>query len=390
MENTNTQRSPEIRGGANIPGQGGAAEAPAVGRLEVKDLSKVHGETTVIRRLSIEILPGEFFTVLGPSGSGKTTLLLMIAGFVKPTGGRLFLDGEDVAPLPPHRRAMGIVFQNLGLFPHLSVAGNVMFPLRMHGVSRTESRKRAEAMLDRVGLSAFSERRPHTLSGGEQQRVALARVLVHPPKVLLMDEPLGSLDPPLREELQKEIKRIHREYRLTVCYVTHNRDEALHLSDRIAVLHAGEAVQVGAPADLYYRPNTAYVAKSLGEVNFIPATVTDRGGDTASLELPGGQSAAVPGDAVPKEGGRRFLAVVRPEQVLIQSAEDAPEGDKLGWRGRMEEIAFYGGHKRVFVRTEGGLRIVASCHARTSLPADSSVWVGFASSAVHLIPKNPE
>jgi ABC-type Fe3+/spermidine/putrescine transport system ATPase subunit len=243
-------------------------------------------------------------------------------------------------------------------------------------------------MLDRVGLSAFSERRPHTLSGGEQQRVALARVLVHPPKVLLMDEPLGSLDPPLREELQKEIKRIHREYRLTVCYVTHNRDEALRLSDRIAVLHAGEVVQVGTPANLYYRPSTAYVAKSLGEANFIPATVTDRGGDTASLELSGGPSATVPGDAVPKEGGRQLLAVVRPEQVLIQSAENAPEGEEPGWRGRVEEIAFYGGHKRVLVRTEGGLRIVASCQARTPLPAEPSVWVSFASSAMHLIPKN--
>jgi ABC-type Fe3+/spermidine/putrescine transport system ATPase subunit len=228
-------------------------------------LTRYYGETAAVREVSLAVGAGEFVTLLGPSGSGKTTTLMIVAGFVEPSAGDVRIGGRSVLGLPPHRRNLGVVFQSYALFPHMPVFDNVAFPLRMRRVDRTETRRRVAAALDMVQLGALAERRIHQLSGGQQQRVALARALVFEPPVLLMDEPLGALDRKLREQMQLEIKRLQRALGLTAIYVTHDQEEALLLSDRVAIMHEGAIHQVGAPAEVYERPATAFVADFVGE-----------------------------------------------------------------------------------------------------------------------------
>ena len=237
-------------------------------RLEVDGVWKAYDSGSyVVQDVSFTLEPGEFITLLGPSGSGKTTTLLMVAGFETPTRGRILVDGRDVAWLSPARRNFGVVFQGYALFPHLSVLENVEFALRMRRVSRHQSHLRAMEMLEKVGLTEFAKRRPRELSGGQQQRVALARALVFEPDALLLDEPLGALDKGLRETLQLEIKEIQRRIGISILLVTHDQDEAMMMSDYIAVMRNGRIVQLGSPADLYQHPRTPFVAGFLGETN---------------------------------------------------------------------------------------------------------------------------
>jgi putative spermidine/putrescine transport system ATP-binding protein len=240
-----------------------------VGYLCLRNVTKSYdGKSNAVDDITIEIARGEFITFLGPSGSGKTTTLMMIAGFEHPTGGAIELDGHDLALHKPYERNIGMVFQNYALFPHMTAAKNVIFPLRMRRFPRADMQTRAQKMLDLVGLARFADRYPRELSGGQQQRVALARGLVFNPDVLLLDEPLGALDKNLREQMQVEIKRIHREVGITMIYVTHDQTEAMTMSDRIAVFSNGRIEQVGSPLDVYHRPVNRFVGEFIGDSNF--------------------------------------------------------------------------------------------------------------------------
>jgi spermidine/putrescine transport system ATP-binding protein len=283
--------------------------------VELNGVTKRFDGLVAVDDLSLELGHGEFFTLLGPSGCGKTTTLRMLAGFERPSGGAIRIEGEDVAELPPHRRPTNTVFQSYALFPHLSVEDNVAFGLRRKRVSREEIRRRVGAELERVGLAAEAKRRPAQLSGGMQQRVALARALVNLPKVLLLDEPLGALDLKLRKGLQVELKKIQREVGITFVYVTHDQEEALTMSDRIAVMNGGKVEQVGDPEQVYERPATTFVAGFIGVSNLMPATVSG----SREVRLEGGQTVAA--DVNGFAAGERCQAVVRPEKLHVDLVE---------------------------------------------------------------------
>jgi putative spermidine/putrescine transport system ATP-binding protein len=243
------------------------------GLLRLECVSKAFGNVVAVDSISFTLAEGEFLSLLGPSGSGKTTTLQIIAGLTHPTRGQIFLSGRPIGPLPPYKRDIGMVFQNYALFPHMTVAGNVAFPLQMRGVPRTEISRRIDKVLNLVDLPGLAERYPRQLSGGQQQRVALARAIVFEPTLLLMDEPLGALDKKLREQMQLEIKHLHKRLGVSIIYVTHDQDEALVMSDRIGVFNRGRLEQVGSAEQLYEQPTTRFVAEFIGESNIIRGTV---------------------------------------------------------------------------------------------------------------------
>jgi len=289
-------------------------------------VSKHFGDLVAVRDLDLDIDRAEFFTLLGPSGCGKTTTLRMVAGFEQPTAGRVLIDGADVAGLPSYKRPTNTVFQSYALFPHLSVKENVAFGLRRKKVSKDEITRRVEAELERGGLAAEINRRPNQLSGGQQQRVALARALVNLPKVLLLDEPLGALDLKLRKGLQLELKGIQRDVGITFVYVTHDQEEALTMSDRIAVMSNGVVEQVDTPENVYERPTTTFVAGFIGVSNLMPGTVTMASGGRGTIKLDTGVDVEASVDGI--QSGERCHAVVRPEKLNISPAASsaAPPG----------------------------------------------------------------
>ncbi len=301
-------------------------ETPSV---ELRSVTKRFDQLAAVDDLSLQFGRGEFFTLLGPSGCGKTTTLRMIAGFERPTEGEIRIEGEDVAQLPPHKRPTNTVFQSYALFPHLSVEANVAFGLKRKKVAKGEIQERVRAELERVGLAAHAKRRPSQLSGGMQQRVALARALVNLPKVLLLDEPLGALDLKLRKGLQVELKRIQREVGITFVYVTHDQEEALTMSDRIAVMNRGRVEQVAAPEDVYNRPATTFVAGFIGVSNLMPATVKG----PQEVELDEGTTIATATDGF--SPGDRCHAVVRPEKLHVELGQN---GDGRRGLPRVEGI----------------------------------------------------
>jgi spermidine/putrescine transport system ATP-binding protein len=284
--------------------------------VELRGVTKRFDQFVAVNDLSLELGRGEFFTLLGPSGCGKTTTLRMIAGFERPSQGEIRIEGDDVAQLPPHKRPTNTVFQSYALFPHLSVEANVAFGLKRKKVAKGEIAERVRAELERVGLASEANRRPSQLSGGMQQRVALARALVNLPKVLLLDEPLGALDLKLRKELQVELKRIQRDVGITFVYVTHDQEEALTMSDRIAVMNRGRVEQVATPEEVYDRPATTFVAGFIGVSNLMPATV--KSGN--EVELDQGQTISTTTDGF--SAGDRCHAVVRPEKLQVQLPEN--------------------------------------------------------------------
>jgi putative spermidine/putrescine transport system ATP-binding protein len=286
------------------------AKKPAVG-IRLHGISKSYGRQPVLHDLDLSVTPGEFISMLGPSGSGKTTILKVIAGFEDPDRGSVFLGERDMAGYPPERRNIGVVFQNYSLFPHMTVAANVAFPLRMRGIPRDQQRAAIHRALTLVALSDYESRMPHQLSGGQQQRVAIARAIVYEPDVLLMDEPLGALDRRLRSEMQLEIKALHERLGVTVVYVTHDQEEALSMSDRIVVFNKGRIEQIGDPRSVYRRPETLFVADFLGDSISVSALVAGR---TAQL-------------------GETGIAITLPD-------DDAPKGDvKCLWRSDQVSIA---------------------------------------------------
>jgi spermidine/putrescine transport system ATP-binding protein len=322
-------------------------EQPSV---ELRSVTKRFGDLTAVDAIDLAIAPGEFFTMLGPSGCGKTTTLRMVAGFEEATEGRLLIDGADIAGLPPHKRPTNTVFQSYALFPHLSVKENVAFGLRRKGVKGDEIDRRVRQELERVGLAAESNRRPAQLSGGQQQRVALARALVNLPKVLLLDEPLGALDLKLRKGLQVELKRIQREVGITFAYVTHDQEEALTMSDRIAVMNRGRIEQIGDPEDVYERPATTFVAGFIGVSNLMPGTVS-KAGEAGEVELDTGVKVSTSVDGLSK--GERCHAIVRPEKLAIGTGGRSDPNVE----GLVESSLYLGTSTQLIVRLSGDVRM---------------------------------
>ncbi|MDB5368691.1 MAG: polyamine transporter ATP-binding protein [Roseomonas sp.] len=313
-----------------------ALAAPAAGHaLTLRGITKRYGSFTAAEDVSIDVGQGEFLTLLGPSGSGKTTLLMTIAGFVRPTEGQILLDGRDITALPPEKRDFGMVFQGYALFPHLTVAENVAFPLRVRHMPRPEQAEKVRAALDLVQLTRFADRKPSQLSGGQQQRVALARALVFQPALLLLDEPLSALDKKLRAELQDELKALHRRVGRTFVNVTHDQEEALSLSDRIAILNHGKLVQQGSPAQLYEAPNTRFVADFLGKSNFLAGRATEGGPGGFGIQAGATVLAVAVAAGARPPAGTPVLLSLRPEKVSLlapgETAENMVEGVVESW-----------------------------------------------------------
>lgn len=289
--------------------------------IRLAALTKAYGASLAVDHVDLDIREGEFFSLLGPSGCGKSTMLRMIAGFVAPSSGQVLIGGDDVTALPPERRDVGIVFQNYAIFPHLSVAENVAFGLKLRKRPRDEIREKVAAVLKQVGLHGYDERYQRQLSGGEQQRVALARVLVTEPRILLLDEPLSALDKNMREEMKFWIKDMHARLSITTLYVTHDQDEALTMSDRIAVLNRGKVEQVGTPVEIYERPQTAFVTSFVGHSNIVEVDVLAAAADTATVRL-GDRTFLAPMRGIVAAGTKARLAV-RPENVIMDPRDSA-------------------------------------------------------------------
>ena len=330
------------------------------------------GETLVIKDLNLDIETGEFLTMLGPSGSGKTTCLMMLAGFEPATHGEIYLNDRPINHVAPHRRGIGMVFQNYALFPHMTVAENLAFPLQVRRFPKAEIRTRIERVLDMVRLSGFEDRRPAQLSGGQQQRVAVARALVFEPVLVLMDEPLGALDKNLREEMQYEIKHIHENLGVTVVYVTHDQSEALTMSSRIAVLNDGVIQQLAAPSVLYEEPENAFVAQFIGENNRLGGTVTSAAGNFCEVKLHGGGTVRALKVNVDGEGAPTTLSL-RPERVTIEPVGEAAENI---CSGRVEELIYLGDHIRARLTVAGNDEFIVkvpNAHHHASLVQGTSV-----------------
>lgn len=314
------------------------------------------GINYVVKDLNLDVVKGEFLTMLGPSGSGKTTTLMMLGGFERPTLGNILLDGKPVERLPPEKRNIGFVFQNYALFPHMTVAENVAFPLRYRGIKGAAAREKVMAALGRVSLEAMGDRRPAQLSGGQQQRVALARALVFEPSLVLMDEPLGALDKQLRERMQIEIKHLQTSLGITMVYVTHDQSEALTMSDRIAVFHDGRIQQLADPKTLYNKPENRFVAGFIGENNTMPCTLVGREADHAVVRMADGTTLRA-ADAALSGGPADLSLSVRPENITLAS-EDPPAGRNL-FSGTATDMFFLGDHMRLSVAAFGGQIVTA-------------------------------
>jgi spermidine/putrescine ABC transporter ATP-binding subunit len=320
-----------------------AAAAMASGaQLRLRQLTKAFGAAKAVDQISLDVPAGAFVSLLGPSGSGKTTTLNLIAGFLTPDSGDILLDERSIADVPPHKRNIGMVFQSYSLFPHMTVADNVGFPLRMRTqLSRQDARKRIDEMLALVQLGHLGTRYPRQLSGGQQQRVAMARALVSHPRLLLMDEPLGALDKKLREQMQVEIKRIHRSVGTTVIYVTHDQTEALTMSDVVVVMHQARVSQVGTPRVLYEAPANLFVADFLGDSNLLNATVAQVCGDELAVEIGSGEKIRVARGTSAAALGARAVLLIRPEDISVTTtAERAESQDVLA--GTIKDISYHG------------------------------------------------
>jgi spermidine/putrescine ABC transporter ATP-binding subunit len=340
-----------------LPVTAAAAKAESArGAVELRRLTKRYGDETVVDAVAASIAPGEFFSLLGPSGSGKTTTLMMIAGFVRPDAGAILVDGADMTTVPPQKRGFGMVFQNYAIFPHLNVFENIAFPLRARRWAKEAIDERVAWALDLVQLGRFAERDVRQLSGGQQQRVALARAIVFHPPVVLMDEPLGALDKNLRFEMQVEIKEIQQRLGMTVLYVTHDQEEAMSMSDRIAILNHGRIDQVGPPGEVYERPANPFVGRFLGEANLIEGTVIAQGGDIVRLRLPSGRELRAPRNNSCATGPG--LLFIRPERVEITPGTAAaadPAANMLA--GRIRRCSFLGNILRYAVDLDGAAPI---------------------------------
>ncbi|MGF7160493.1 putative spermidine/putrescine transport system ATP-binding protein [Rhodoligotrophos appendicifer] len=356
-------------------------------QLEAIEISKRFGQFTALDRISIGIERGEFLTLLGPSGSGKTTFLNILAGFEGPSAGRLVQDGQDVTARPAEQRNFGMVFQGYALFPHMTIARNVAFPLRVRKIPAEEQRAKVARALEVVGLSAQAEKRPSQLSGGQQQRVALARALVFAPDMLLLDEPLSALDKNLREQLQIELQRIHREVKTTFVFVTHDQSEALAMSSRIAIFDHGKLQQIGAPAEVYVRPASQFVAEFLGKINLFPLQAA-AGRDGVVEGGFGGRRLRAPGAV----NGRDVVLGVRPEHVEITRA---PHGEDNAVEAVVTGVAYHGASVALTLSPAEGeadrvlsLTVPAERWMEQGLDQGQAVWLSWAPERGMILPKD--
>jgi len=343
----------------------------------LEGLTKRFGNAVAVDRMNLSIARGEFFSLLGPSGCGKTTTLRMIAGFETPSEGRILLEGLDVSYVPPYRRNVNLVFQNYALFPHMTVFENIAFGPRNRGLKGSDLKARVEQILEGVRLSGFGKRKPSELSGGQQQRIALARALVNRPSALLLDEPLGALDLKLRRAMQLELKSIQREFGITFIYVTHDQEEALTMSDRVAVMNEGRVDQLGTPREIYDGPATLFVAGFIGLANILPATVEQADGRRVTVRFADGGGTSADQNGREFRPGDMATVVLRPERLRISSSAPIPGG--LGWiRARVNDIVFQGAVTRVDLRTAGGAELQVVLLAQDcpqSVQESDEVWV---------------
>jgi spermidine/putrescine transport system ATP-binding protein len=333
--------------------------------IEIDHVTKRFADYVAVADADFSIGSGEFFSMLGPSGCGKTTTLRMIAGFESPTEGAIRLKGADVSRVPPHKRNVNTVFQHYALFPHMSVWDNVAYGPRSLKVDKAEVRRRVNELLEIVRLTDFAKRKPAQLSGGQQQRVALARALVNYPSALLLDEPLGALDLKLRQVMQFELKRIQREVGITFVYVTHDQEEALTMSDRIAVMNAGDVEQIGTPSEIYDRPSTVFVASFIGQANLWPGRQNRLDGGLAELSVLGTTLRARPGDTAIEPGGQATL-MVRPERVRVSMEQ--PTGDIATLKATVTDLTFQGPVVRLSLTAPDESPILAHIGPEQDLP----------------------
>ncbi|MGY4641506.1 ABC transporter ATP-binding protein [Pseudomonas sp. TE24901] len=342
------------------------AQNPGQPLVSLRNLNKHYGEFAAVDNISLDIRDGEFLTFLGSSGSGKSTTLSMLAGFETPSSGEILVKGQSLVNVPPHKRDIGMVFQRYSLFPHLSVRDNIAFPLTIRKLASAEREKRVDAMLKLVQLEPFAHRRPSQLSGGQQQRVAIARALVYEPRILLMDEPLGALDKKLREDLQDELRQLHRRLGITIVYVTHDQEEAMRLSQRIAIFSHGKIVGLGSGFDLYQNPPNAFVASFLGNSNFLKLKA--QGNAVASFE---GQALSIR-LTTGLRTEQDVLLMVRPEKALALSVEQANlEPLAAGWNevsAIVGEVLFLGESQTCSVRTQGGTSMTVKALSAAGMP----------------------
>ena len=317
-----------------------------------RGISKSYGSSQALHTIDLTVRKGEFLSLLGPSGSGKSTILNIIAGAVAPSTGSIVLDGKDVSTVPPRERGLGMVFQNYALLPHLNVFDNVAFPLRIRGLGKSEIQQRVRSALERVGLTGYENRKPREMSGGQQQRVGIARCIVYSPSVILMDEPLGALDKKLRDQLQGEIKRLHRDLGTTLVYVTHDQEEALNLSDRVCLMNGGRIAQLGTPDELYFEPTSEFVADFVGESNLLEGVV-----QSADTVLVNGNWALKVRNTEGHAIGSKVKVLVRPEKISVLDGEEpaAPGADGVNeCTGVISQISFVGGMTRFELTTPAG------------------------------------
>jgi spermidine/putrescine transport system ATP-binding protein len=355
------------------------------GGVRLEGVTKSFGDFTAVREMDLDIADGEFFTMLGPSGCGKTTTLRMIAGFEQPTTGKVLIDGVDVAGQPAYKRPTNTVFQSYALFPHMTLEENVAFGLKRKKVPKDEIKKRVATELERVGLAREAKRKPNQLSGGQQQRVALARALVNLPKVLLLDEPLGALDLKLRKGLQVQLKQIQRDVGITFVYVTHDQEEALTMSDRIAVMNEGRIEQCADPETVYERPETTFVAGFIGVSNLMPAVASS----SSEIKLDSGPTIATP-EAAQFGTGERCYAVVRPEKLVIDR-EGQSDTSLPGVDGVVESSLYLGTATQMAVRVADDVNMTVLCpnvsdEERQNMPgAGAKVRLSWLPEHMHLV-----
>jgi len=348
--------------------------------LSFRGTSKRYGAVEALRPTDLEVRPGEFLTLLGPSGSGKTTLLNLVAGYLEPTTGTVHVGERDVTHMPARRRNVGMVFQNYALFPHMTVAANVAYGLRVRGLPRTEIERRVDEALSLVQLDGFARRAIQQLSGGQQQRVALARALVIEPDVLLMDEPLGALDRQLRKTVQLELRRLHEAHRRTTIYVTHDQEEALVLSDRVAVMRDGRIVQIGTAAELYGDPADVFVAGFIGESNLLPARVVALAGSSAEAEVPALGRSLIARAAPGLAAGQPARLLIRPEHLLLDGAGD-------GIEATIDEVVYLGELVALTLVLQDGTRLWLRRFADREMTRGARVRVTWQAAALRLLPE---
>ncbi|MCI2399157.1 ABC transporter ATP-binding protein [Aliiroseovarius subalbicans] len=352
--------------------------------IQFKNVTKRFGDFTAIDDLTIDIFPQEFFSLLGPSGCGKTTMMRMLAGFESPTEGTILLDGQDIAPVPPNKRAVNMMFQSYALFPHLSVSDNIAFGLKRDGLSKDKIADRVEEMLKLVQLSQFASRKPHQISGGQRQRVALARSLAKAPKLLLLDEPLGALDKKLRQETQFELMDIQEKTGTTFVIVTHDQEEAMTVSSRVAVMDHGKIIQVATPQQIYEEPNSVYVADFIGDVNIIRGTAKRADGDHVHITFAADHAPLIAATKRDIAEGSEVALAIRPEKIAIST--EKPEDRNNAIQGKVLDIAYLGNISTYHVELPGGAVVKAQTANtrrvhRRSFTWDDSVWLSWTDTA---------